>query len=173
VRDELAVAAQAQKAKEFQGLMTRGRTALQAKRYREAVEAFEAALKLEPNDTTAAQALAEAKKGPPAAPPTQSKPPTPPAKPTAYVRQMETGASQEKANRYDLAFTAYKAALQALPNDADAKAKIEFCQAMVDGEKALKQRKFADARTAYETALKLFPNDANARAGLQHAKTGK
>src|SRR5262249_31423119 len=110
---------------------------------------------------------------PPAPPRPPAKPTTPPGKPAAYTRSMEQGAAQEKAARYDQALTAYKTALQALPNDADAKAKVDFCQTMLDADKAMKQRKFADALAAYETALKLFPNDANAKAGLQRAKTAK
>jgi tetratricopeptide (TPR) repeat protein len=160
-----------QNRQEYLRLMDAGRKALQAKKYPEAIKAFESAVALFPQDAAAAQALAEAKKGQPSPPP--AKPPTQPTKPAAYAQQMSQGSLQEKGGRYEQALAAYKAALQAAPNDADAATKVEFCQAMLDGEKALKQRNFAGARSAYEAALKLFPNDANAKLGLQRAKMAK
>lgn len=158
----------AQKRQQFNQLMQQGRTALAAKKFAEALKAFESAQTLFPNDADAAKAVADARKAMDAA-----KPPMPMGKPAAYARQMEQGVAQEKLGRYDQALVAYKAALRLVPNDADADKKSDFCQFMVDGDKAMKARKFADARTAFESALKLFPNDANAKAALQRAKTAK
>jgi len=49
------------------------------------------------------------------------------------------------------ALTAYQAALRSVPGDMDAKNKVDFQPAMIDGAKAMQLRKFPDAIQAYET----------------------
>jgi tetratricopeptide (TPR) repeat protein len=155
-----AMAAQNKEA--YGRLMQQARTAFAAKNYNDAAKAAQAALALFPNDADATRLLADIKKAM-----------QPPAIPPLYAKQMDAGAADEKQGRYDLALKAYSAALQIVPNDDKAKRKVDFCQAMVDGNKALAAKKYPDAVNAFETALKLFPNDANAKQGLTRAKSGK
>ncbi len=157
-----------QKRQQFNQFMQQGRTALTVKKFADAIKAFESAQSLIPTDPDAIKALADAKKAMEAA-----KPPMPMGKPAAFTRQMDQGAAQEKAGKYDQALIAYKAALRLVANDVDADKKVDFCQLMVDGDKAMKARKFTDARTVFESALKLFPDDTNAKAAQQKAKTAK
>ena len=99
--------------------------------------------------------------------------PMPPPKPPLYLKQMDAGQTLEKQGKYDQALNAYKAALNALPGDQAARDKVDFCQAMVDGNKAMQLKKFPDAVKAYEAALRLFPDDQTAKQALQKAKTSK
>jgi tetratricopeptide (TPR) repeat protein len=168
--DAAAMKADADKKREFGRLMLQARSAMAAKKYDDAIKAYTAALVLYPSDTEATRGLADAKKA------SETRPapmPMPPAKPPLYAKQMDAGLAQEKAGKYDLALNAYKAALRLVPGDADADRKVDFCQAMLDGAKAMQQRKFPDAVKAYESALKLFPNDQAAKQALARAKAGK
>jgi len=89
-------------------------------------------------------------------------------------QQMDAGTALEKQGKYDQALTAYQAALRSVPGDMDAKNKVDFSQAMIDGaRKAMQLRKFPDAIQAYETAVKLFPDDPNAKQALARAKSAK
>ena len=86
---------------------------------------------------------------------------------------MDAAAAQERTGKYDAALAGYRAALQTVANDEAAKKKIDFCQAMSDGMRAVQQRKFPDAVKAFEAAVKLFPDDAAAKQSLQRTKAGK
>jgi tetratricopeptide (TPR) repeat protein len=168
-QEKANAALMAQKRQQFAQLMQQGRIAMSAKKFADAVKAFETAKALFPTDATVGKALADATKALNAS----KAPPKPMGKPPQYTRQMDQGAALEKAGQYDRALAAYKAALQLAPDDDDADKKVDFCQFMSNGGQAMKARKFAEARTAYENALKLFPNDANAKLALQRAKTAK
>ena len=156
---------------EFERLLKQGRTALSAKRYEEAVKAFDDAMKLQPTDTEAAKLLREAKQALEAS----KKKPDPP-RPAAYTKQMEAGAAAEKQERWADALKAYREALKVVPGDAkatEAARNAEFKQHMAEGQKALKAKKFAEATREFEGALKLFPDDAEAKKLLKQAKDRK
>jgi hypothetical protein len=155
----------AQRKQEFTRLMQQARTALAAKNYNEAAKDAQAALVLVPNDPDASRLLADIKKA--------MQTPAVPAVPPLYTKQMDAGAMDEKQGRYDLALTAYGAALRIVPNDDKASKKVDFCKAMISGNNALAAKKYPDAVKAFEAALKLFPDDANAKQGLNRAKSGK
>ena len=158
-------AASAQKRQQFNQYIQQGRAAMGGEKFADALKAFESARALFPNDPDALKGLADANKALDA--------PKPAGKPPLYARQMDQAAALERAGRYDQALAAYQAALRIVPNDADADKKSDFCQFMVEGDKAMKSRKFADARAAFENALKLFPDDFNAKSALQRAKMAK
>jgi superkiller protein 3 len=160
---------EADKKREFDRLIQQARTAMTATKFDDAIKAYTAALALYPADADAARGLSDAKKK--AAEPKPA--PMPMGKPPLYAKQMETGLALEKQGKYDQAIAAYRAALRLVPGDTEANNKVDFCQRMIDGAKALQLKKFADAVTAYESALKLFPNDQSAKQGLARAKTGK
>jgi hypothetical protein len=155
----------AKRKQDFNRLMQQARTAFTAKNYNEAAKDVQAALALFPNDPDATRLLADIKKAMQA--------PAVPALPPLYVKQMDAGATDEKQARYDLALTAYSAALRIVPNDEKASKKVDFCKAMINGNNSLAAKKYADAVKAFESALKLFPDDANAKQGLSRAKSGK
>jgi tetratricopeptide (TPR) repeat protein len=156
--------------REFGRLMLQARTAFAGKKYDEALKLVQDALKLIPNDAEALKLQADitkAKQSPPMPSPMPKQPPA------AYTKQMEAGASLESKLQYAQALTAYQAALRSLPGDDKASKKVDFCQNMAEGQRALAGKKFAVAVKEFEAALKTFPNDANAKQLLQQAKKGK
>lgn len=155
--------------REFGRLMLQARTAFAGKKYDDALNLIQEALKLMPNDVEALKLQTDIKK----AKDTPPMPPMPKQPPAAYVKQMEAGAGLEAKQQYAQALTAYQAALRSLPGDDKASKKVDFCQNMADGQKALQAKKFAAAVKEFEDALKIFPNDANAKQLLQRAKMGK
>jgi tetratricopeptide (TPR) repeat protein len=155
-----------QKKKDFAKLMLSARTSFAVKKYDDASKAVQAALTLFPIDADALKLQAEIKAA-------ATTPMPMPMVQQQYAKQMDAGAASEKQGRYDLALTAYQAALKLLPNDDKASKKVEFCKDMLDGARALAAKKFPDAVKAYEAALMLFPDDANAKQGLTRAKGGK
>jgi tetratricopeptide (TPR) repeat protein len=144
-----------------------GKKALAAKKWDDAIAAFNAALKAVPAD-------AEAKKGLQAA--TDGKKATPDPM-VEYAKFMDRAAALEKAQKYLDAVQAYQDALTKIPKDAKATAgakKItDYNQKMIDGNKGLQGKKWADAAKAYDDALKLFPDSKEAKTGLQKAKDKK
>ncbi|HLW67704.1 MAG TPA: hypothetical protein VKS79_20475, partial [Gemmataceae bacterium] len=155
----------AQRKQDYTRLMQQARAAMAVKNYNEAAKDAQAALALFPNDPDASRLLADIRKAVQA--------PAMPAVPALYAKQMDAGAMDEKQGRYDLALTAYSAALRTVPNDEKANKKVDFCKAMLNGANALTAKKYPDAVKAFEAALKLFPDDSNAKQGLNRAKSGK
>jgi len=148
---------------DYTRLMNQGQTALAAKRYADAVKAYDDALHVVPNDGAATKGLKDAQTALDA-----SKLPSP-----EYTRQMDAAAGLEKQQKYADAAAAYKAVLRAVPNDAKAIKGADFAQHVADGQAALAARKFPDAVREFEAALKVLPDNADATAFLKRAREGR
>jgi tetratricopeptide (TPR) repeat protein len=178
--DEKRRAEEARLNAEFGRLMAQGQAALTAKRYAEAVAAYQGAVKLKPADAATAKALREAQQAleasrkPAPPPPPPPPPPVPPA--VEHARQMQAGAAFEKQGKYAEAAAAYQAALMQVPGEARATAALRnalFQLHMANGRSAHAARRFADAVKSYEEALKLQPANAEAKDRLARAKAGR
>jgi tetratricopeptide (TPR) repeat protein len=183
-------AEEARRASEFSRLLSQGQAAQRARRYGEAVQAYEQALKVRPGDPTATRGLQEARQAL-TAPRVPPKPPTPPPAPRAptpapkspppppaaeYERQMQAGAALDKQGKHAEAVAAYQAALRARPGDARAAGAVrnaQLLQHLTSARAAHAARRFPDAVREYEEALKLQPANAEVKAALQRARAGK
>lgn len=149
----------------------RGRIALQAKRYGEAIDALEVALKLQPGNAEALQGLREARKAL-----AENK--------AEYNRQMALADAARLAGRITEAFRCYNEALNVFPNDERARRAVtqlrqlgdkmvadqaDYLRLMNLGAVSLNNRAFLDARNYFTQALLLAPTDAEAIAGLRAA----
>jgi tetratricopeptide (TPR) repeat protein len=163
--------------------MARGKTAAEAKKWEDAVKAYDEALLNKPGDEAAIAAkkaavaelksIEDAKK-----------------KEAAYVAAMKEGKAAADAKKWAEAVKAYDAALAAKPRDVAATAGRKAAQAEVDlieGAKkkeaaylaAMKEaraaadaKKWAEAVRAYDAALKNRPNDKAALEGRKIAQAG-
>jgi cytochrome c-type biogenesis protein CcmH/NrfG len=142
------------------------------KKYEEAVKAFTEAVRIQPADAVAADALRQATLAR-----TQPMPPPktePKVDPRAeYTRLMQTGATLEKSQKTTEAVQAYRKALQLAPNDPPALTALrrtELPQLLAAGKQALATRRFPDAIKSFEAAVQLAPDNADAKAGLKKAR---
>jgi tetratricopeptide (TPR) repeat protein len=126
-----AANAEAERRKAYDAQILRGRTAMTARRFDEAVAAYREALKVMPNDPTATKALAEAqaamtppKVEPKPKPKVEPKPKDPQPKPdpvrTAYTNAMNAGRQAMNRRQFDAAIRHFTDALRLVPNDPDA-----------------------------------------------------
>ena len=137
---------------------------MNARKYADAVKAYQDALKLYPNDPTATKGLKDAQDG--------LKPP-PPNPQAEYQKQMALGAAADKEKRWADSLTAYREALKQKPGDTAAAAALknaDYNQHMAEGKKLHAARKYADAVKEFQEALKIMPNDPDARAALKKAQ---
>jgi tetratricopeptide (TPR) repeat protein len=167
-----AIQDKAKRQAEAQVLIGRGREARGKQQFDQAIEAFQAALKLAPDDRDAQQGLAEATA-------TRRK-----AK-ADYTQQMAQGDAAMQAQRFEEALRFYQTALQLFPDDPAAQRGVRLAQQgpttvllagaayqrfMDLGQLALAQRRFADAAFNFNEALRVVPNDPSALAGLAAVK---
>ena len=158
----------------FAALLERAANAGRAKRYEEAVQAANEAVKLFPNDARAKQAQADARKALRAA--------------RSQYNQLLTDADAAlQAGRIDESLRLYQQAAELFPEDSGAKKGLQearaaadtlrnagatYNQLMATGAAALRGRRYADAAAAYTQALQLAPNDPLAAQGLRDARAG-
>ena len=105
--------------------MQAGRTAYAARKFDEAMAAFEDALKAKPGDPTATQSIAVVKRAmaaaaPPAEPKKDAPPAVDPKRKELYDAWLARAEQLMAAKKYDDAVEAYGNALKALPGDATA-----------------------------------------------------
>jgi tetratricopeptide (TPR) repeat protein len=155
----------------FTALVDRGRAALQAARFDEAVASLEAALRLfqdEPTQqllTQARQSAAQAK--------------------ADYTRFMAQADAAARLGRYEEAVRAYTEALKAQPGDLAAErglralarlsddfqaAQAAYVRYMTNATNLMQQGRFVDAQVAFNEALRVMPNDAQALQGVRDAQ---
>jgi tetratricopeptide (TPR) repeat protein len=160
---------------EFARLMQSGATALENQRYEEAVQIYNEAVRLNPDNEEAAAALARAKK----------LVETLAANQAAYQRFMATGVAAMRNKAFAAALKNFNEALRLMPNDADAlqgardaqaaltgmaQAKADFDKQMQTADAAYRRGQYAAAVKAYEEALELVPGDKRALAGRRQAR---
>jgi tetratricopeptide (TPR) repeat protein len=165
---------QQQRLAAFAALMDRSASALRAKRYEEAVQAANEAVKLFPSDARAKQAQADARQALRTA--------------RSQYNQLRTDADAAlQAGRVNEAVRLYQQAAELFPEDEAAKKGLREARAAADtlgdagaaynrlmatGAAAMQGRRFADAVLAYTEALRLVPNDPLAAQGLRDAQAG-
>jgi tetratricopeptide (TPR) repeat protein len=171
-------------------LVLQGQALLQAKKYQDAIEAFQSAQKLDPTDpaikallTQANRQLEEARKVAEAA-----------KKEEEQNRLLREGRAAMLSKNYDAAIQAFQAAVRLDPTDqaaksllqkaqdakkdaaedaAEAKKQAEFNKLLREGQQHLAARRFDEAIKDFTEARRLFPNDANALRLLQSANQAK
>jgi tetratricopeptide (TPR) repeat protein len=150
----------------YQSWMKQGQAALNAKRWADAVKAFDQALKLRPGD-------GEAIKGKKAASDALNAPKPPPVNPLAeYNKAMQRAQALEKQRKYAEAVAAYREALKWVAGDAkQVTNQGNAWLGVARNEHAA--RRYAEAVKAYEEVLKRIPNQPEARAALPRAKANK
>jgi tetratricopeptide (TPR) repeat protein len=146
---------------EFMLYREKGQTATQTQQYATAIQAFGEALKRRPNDPETQTLLDQAKV----------------AHEAALKAAFDAAVARAKLARdmknYAGAMTAYREALAAVPNNAEATAALRdvtFLNHRDRGRTAIQQRKPLDAIKELTDALKLEPNDQDARDLYQDAK---
>jgi tetratricopeptide (TPR) repeat protein len=159
---------------EYTRLLDQAGTALRNQRFAEAVDGYNAALKLFKDDPAAARGLAEAQQG---LNNLQAE----------FARQLALGDAAMRTARYADAILAFRQAVSLNPANALAAKALQdaqvamaniqngqaaFLQLMNQGVAALRTRRFADAAQAFTAALQLVPNDPDALQGLRDAQAG-
>ena len=147
----------------FQRYMVAGATAMAAKSYAAAVNAYTGALRLDPTNAEVMRLLANANAALVRTAKGQAE----------YNRLIKLGAAALDSNRYADAYRAFRDALKLVPDDAvatDGLSKAKYGRAMVDGLQALRLKRKADAVRFFEAALVEVPDDFQAKSGLQKAK---
>jgi tetratricopeptide (TPR) repeat protein len=158
----------------YQGWMKQGQAAMAAKKYADAVKAYDEALKQKPGDAAASG-------GKKAALDAMKPPVKPPVKPVVnaqaeYTKTMQQAAALEKQKKYSEAAAAYRKALDWVPGDPATNAALKPTQGqawlgVARNEHA--QKRYAEAVKAYEEVLKRIPNQPEAKAALPRAKANK
>lgn len=176
---QAAMAADAKRKELYEAWMDRAEALMKARKFDDAIEAYQNALKAIPGDAAATKGLAEArtamtpKKEPmpkvdPKIPPKKDPPKVDPnvAKVAALLKEA---AAEEIAGKYADAYQTYQDVLKLAPTNADAKKQAVFCQWMDQGVKQLAAGKKAEAAASFEQALKIDPTDMNAKRLLAQA----
>jgi cytochrome c-type biogenesis protein CcmH/NrfG len=169
---------------EFARLMNQGQEAMKKQQFADAIQAFDNALRLIPEDAEADKALRQA---------SDAQEAMQIAKKNAadYESHMTAARAAMVGERYADAHNEFLAALQLKPEDeaanngrklaetrlnelADqAKRKGEFNRFMDQGDRALRNHRYDEAERAYTKAVQLMPRDLDARNGLKEAQRGQ
>jgi serine/threonine protein kinase/tetratricopeptide (TPR) repeat protein len=178
--------AEGRKKQDYERLVTAGHTALSDKRYEDAIEKANEALKLFPGDHAAVALKADARAA-------QDAEAAPLKKLHDYEQLMTSAKAALLKKEYDKALQDAEMALKLVPDDREAlnlkkgaqtgldaaaasrTKKREFDQLIDLGYAALADEKYEDAITKAEAALQLFPDDPKAlalRKDTQALKTG-
>jgi tetratricopeptide (TPR) repeat protein len=166
----------AQKNADYTNAMERGGAALKAKKFKEAFDAYDDALKSRPGDLKAIEGKRQAQAG--MTPP----PPPPDPKKVAHDKALVAAQAALKAGQRAEALKQANAALAALPDSKQAatlKAEIErqmgevqYAAFMKQAADAMAKKQFAVALAAYDEALKRKPKDPEATKGRAAAEAG-
>ena len=158
---------------QFDIALNAGRQAVVAKKYDEAIKAFEKALQLVPDDKEAAAQLTQAKKlkADAMAPPATKQPDLPQKMTTAQL--LSQASALQKQQKWDAALGLYRQVLAQNPNDQAAKAGVTQCEFQVNfeaGRTALGKKDKDAAIKAFEGALKLSPGHVETQKLLRQAR---
>lgn len=165
----------AKKQQEFADLMQRVQAAFESKRPDRAIPLLKQALKLFPEDKDARRLLKQAKAEMATAQ-------------TEYNRLMALGDAAMTRQRFDEAKRLYAQAVEVLPDDAQATAKLQaatnalansapqrtqYNALMLRAAAAAQQLQYAESIALYTQALQMIPNDLIATQALIQAKYGQ
>jgi tetratricopeptide (TPR) repeat protein len=143
--------------------IARAVTAMEARRYADAVVAYNDALRLLPGDAAALLGLQDAQRALDAEL----------VRRRDFDRRASLGLQFLKAQKYSEAAVEFRAALKILPRDPQAdivRSQLRYAEAMGRGIAALNARRYAEAITDFQAALAEFPNDFAATSGLNKAR---
>jgi tetratricopeptide (TPR) repeat protein len=145
-------------------MMKQGDDALAAKKYADAVKAYDEALKLKPGDAAAIRGKRAATDA--------QKPAQPKADPKAELRKaLDQGAASEKLKKHADAVNWYQSARKWANDVGDRNALAQAYLGVGRNEHA--QKRYPEAVRAYEEVLKRDANNAEAKAALARAKANK
>ncbi|MFQ3591855.1 MAG: tetratricopeptide repeat protein [Gemmataceae bacterium] len=174
----LADAQRAEKTAWYNNAMQRGAEALKAKRFKEAFEAYDEALKSRPGDAKAIEGKRAAQMG--LMPPKPEPLPKPDPKKQAHDKALAAALQALKAGQRAEALKQVNAALAALPDSTQAatlKAEIErqmneaqYAAFMKQAAEAMTKKQYRNAIVAYDEALKRKPKDPEASKGRAAAE---
>jgi len=162
---------------QYAAFMKQAAEAMKQKQYRQALSAYEEALKRKPKDPEASKgrAAAEAALKPPPKPDPMPKPkpdPKPPQLPADFVKELTQAETLEKAKQYDKALALYQSALKRVAGDAaQTAAQARAWAGIGRSHHFLKQ--YDAAVKAYEEVLKRRPGDATIQEALNRARMKK
>jgi tetratricopeptide (TPR) repeat protein len=156
---------------QYAAFMKQASDAMAKKQYRDAIAAYEEALKRKPKDpeATKGRAAAEAALKPPPKPDPMPKPPELPAE---FVKELTQAETLEKGMQYAKALPVFQAALKRVSADATQTAAQARAWAGI-GRTHHYLKQYAEAAKAYEEVLKRRPDDAAIKAALARAKMNK
>ena len=177
------------KQKQYDDLIAKGDGLLASKSYDKAVEAYNGALKVKPNDSGAQAKITLAKKKK-AEEEAAVKAAAAAARDKKFQDAISRGDDMLAAKDYDKAVTAYQEALKVKPGDAGAQAKLDsvakareaakqaelddkFAGFIKQGDDHLASKSFDKAETAYKEAVKLKPNDPQGKSKLDALKKAR
>src|SRR5262249_38109148 len=157
--------------------------AMKHQQFAAAAHAFDSALRLIPDDATAAKAFHEASDAVQAQQTAQKKA-------ADYESHMTAARAAMVGQRYADARNEFLAALENKPDDPaaldghkqaekrlnelqeEARAQTDFNRLMDQGDRALRNRRYEEAERAYTKAVALLPRNLDARHGLREAQKG-
>jgi tetratricopeptide (TPR) repeat protein len=163
---------------DFQKAMDAGQKAMTAKTFKQAVQAYADATRLNPTDATAKQRLQQAQQALTDANQRETLV-------ANYQKAMTVGQKALQSKSFDAAITSFQQALKLMPNDPTAvtglqqarnavnlaaKTSTDFQKAMDAGQKAMTAKTYKQAVQAYADATRLNPTDATAKQRLQQAQ---
>lgn len=170
-----ADASQNKKMQDYQKAMDQGRAALVGQRYQDALDAYQVALLVLPEDLEARRGIREAqarlndqKKGM--------------EDQTGFDREMTRGKDALRDRKYSIAIAAFERALGILPGNSDATValkqarkmladmKTEMSRYLQMGDMAMAAGRFEEALRNYQKAVAIMPDDPTAVASLQKAQ---
>jgi tetratricopeptide (TPR) repeat protein len=169
---------------DYAGFMEKGKKALAAKEWSDAVRAFESAIQVMPGDEDANKGLSEARSSLAALQDDK-------AKSADYQARMDAGREAVKNGRYPDAVREYLAALRLVPGDDAAtkalqeaekkigdvqdaaKRKADFDHLLDRAKAALRDKRYDDAIDSSQAALLLMPNDKDATNQLADARKAR
>lgn len=150
--------------KQYASILKQAESAMQLKKYEDAIGAYQSLLKLRPKDTQALQGLQSAQKALDAS---KVKTPNP------YDQAMQRGNAAEKDRKYGDAIKAFQEALKLRPKDNDASAGLRrnnLYNHVAVGQAYLNNGMFLEAQREFDAALKIAPGDKEIQKLLDKAK---
>jgi tetratricopeptide (TPR) repeat protein len=159
-----------QRLADYQAAVNAGQKAYLAKNFDDAIKSYQQALKVMPNDASAAKGLQQAQDAKTAS--------------ADFTRAMDAGQKAMTAKNYAAAVKAYGDAAKLNPTDADARTQLaraqqaqadadrltNFQKAMDTGKTAMSGKKYDMAIKSFNDALKIVPGDKMAEQQLRLAQ---
>ncbi|MSU79602.1 MAG: tetratricopeptide repeat protein [Gemmataceae bacterium] len=173
--NQQAALAEQKRKDEYAGYLKLGDAAMAGKRFDEAINAYQGALKIYTKDPIAVRGWQDATKALNASK-TKTLPPPVEPKQLTFEQVMQKAAGLEKEQKYADAMKAYQDALKLRAKDADALAgmkKNQFANHVVTGQQYQSNGMFIEAVREFEAASRLQPNNVAVQKLLKQAQSKK